>query len=362
MLGFFGVNVGHDPVFRADQIRKAGFNDIRLVMQRRSDVNLSDYIKECHDNGVHVTGQIAKESLFWRDQNRVMSAAEAADFYAWTYCQGSSGDLDALSVLNEADGDPNSNPESWCLPPQEADVYLKEFLTSVRHFNGNIPMYAIGTVTAQPSYVRALNQEVLRQYTALDIHAYAQWPNTVLGMIHNYDEFGMNYIVNEFGWPHPDPNERGRYIHDMVKAFESDLKILGASLYCYDLLQHPEPFGVVDHGKFTTAIPHIQSLGYRGFPTLPHLPPTPPRGKFASGPDGLFDFGKWALMEPQIIGEAIGFDETNVAPEWQTQATTKGILSWVGEKGLSFITYPDKQDVVHIYRWDGKASHSTPMN
>lgn len=355
-LNFFGVNVGHDPVFRADQIRLAGFNNIRLVMQRRSDVNLGSYIKECHDNGVHVTGQIAKESLWWKDQNREMSPAEAADFYAWTYCQKSSGDLDALSVLNEADGDPKENPESWCLSPQEANVYLAEFLKSVRHFNGDIPLYAVGTVTAQPSYVRALDQSILREYTALDIHAYSQWPNTVLSMIHNYVEFGMKYVVQEFGWPHPDPEERGRYIKSMVQVFESDPDIIGASLYCYDLSQHSEPFGVVDHGVFTSAIVHIQDLGYTGFPVK--FPPPVPKGKFAAG----LGFEKWGRLEPKIIGEPIGWDETNVAPQWQTQATTNGILSWVGGKGHSFITYPDKEDKVHIYRWEEDWSSSAKLS
>lgn len=353
MLDWLSVNVGHDPVFRAKDIARGGFNSIRIVLQKH--VDLFPYIAECHQEGLEVHGQIAHESL--ASNGKDMSPDEGAILYANFYCVPENPvHLDSLSVLNEADADPNNNDGSWCLPPNEADTFLAAFLYRIRSVNRDIPLYAVGTVTGQPSYVRALDQSVLRQYTALDIHAYAQWPNTVAEMIGNYDEFGMPYIVHEFGWPHPDPATRGEYIYNMVKTFENMGNVLGAGLYCWDLSQHPSPFGVVDHGRFTAAIPYIQRLGYSPTGAIGPLPPSPPLlGQFIRE----FDFEKWWKMERNIIGEPIGFDETNVAPQWQMQPTTKGIIQWVAGKGLAFVTYPDKNtNEVHIYRWDGNLTHS----
>lgn len=345
MLNWFSVNAGHEPKYDPEKIAQAGFNGVHMVLQ--PSVSLQDYALRCHKAEIQLHGRIARESI------AAMSPSQAALYYAHLYCSptviANGEGVDTLSVLNEADGDPATSPESWCLSPQEADVYLEAFLHGIREVNPDIPLYAVGTVTGQPSYIEKLNLNILRQYTALDIHTYAQSPNTVRDMMSNYDRFNMNYVVNEFGNPYPDPHQRGQYILEMMHSFERYSDILGAAVYCWDLEQSPPNFGVVDHGVYTPAVSYIQALGYPRIPffTGAVAPPASTGGAFVPG-NG---FEKWARLEPNLIGSALGYQETNLGPGYQAQQTTKGTLLWMAGNGHTFVRKPDSKGIVKVYRW-----------
>src|SRR5688572_2115295 len=125
MLQWLSVNTGHTAKYSSSKIREAGFNGVHPVLQVSTEHEMKSYAARCRNDGVGFHGRIAKESLWLPNGQRYMSAAEGAQYYAETWCRDNS--LASLSVLNEADGDPEVNVESWCLSPAEADVYLAAF-------------------------------------------------------------------------------------------------------------------------------------------------------------------------------------------------------------------------------------------
>lgn len=65
-------------------------------------------------------------------------------------------------------------------------------------------------------------------------------------------------------------------------------------------------------------------------------------------PQGSFQLGfkRWHDLEPELIGDPLK-DEQNVAPAWQIQPTTEGILSWTYGKGHAFVRHDGA-----VWRWD----------
>lgn len=331
-MEYFGVNVGHDPVYRPADIARAGFSAVRIVLQPH--VDLLGYVDECHMNGVAVLGQTARESFkVWAEGGRVMSYEEGAEFYTERY-----GHLDAWGILNEADGDPNVNTDgSWCVSQDEANHVLRAFVPRIRALGSSARIYAVGTVTGQPDYVAGID---LAGINALDNHAYAQWPDTVAGMLGNYGRFGAPQVCTEFGWPHPDPATRGRYIRDMARAMEA-YGLRAAFVYCWDLAQHPSPFGVVDHGKFTKAVPPIQELGYapqQGGQPVPHF---------------QLGFKDWHDRMPDLIGDPLE-DEWGPTMNISQQRTSTGLLTWADIHGVgSVLSFYSLKDGAR-WLWDGQ--------
>ncbi len=63
---------------------------------------------------------------------------------------------------------------------------------------------------------------------------------------------------------------------------------------------------------------------------------------------GTFQLGfkRWHDLEGDLLGEPLR-DEVNVAPAWQIQPTTTGILSWTYGKGHAFV----RRDGA-VWRWE----------
>jgi len=308
-MKYFGVNVGHDPVYRAKDIALVGFNSIRIVLQRH--VYLRPYIEECHEAGLAVLGIITGESFDFREQGRQMTIDEAAVYYAGTYAADERGrNLDLLNIGNETDGQEGVNTDgSWTISADHFNRMKTAFVREFRARNPGILLCGVGTVTGQPDRLDGYN---LNGLDTLDNHAYAQWPETVGGMLGNYDRFGLPRIVSEFGWPDSDAAARGRYIRDMARALDA-LGVVGAWVYCWSLNQHVQPFGVVDRrGGFTAAIPFIQELGYGpGAVTSPIVPlpvpePPPPPVPTPTGP---------YYVGPGLTKALAAAGETAIGPE-----------------------------------------------
>lgn len=70
----------------------------------------------------------------------------------------------------------------------------------------------------------------------------------------------------------------------------------------------------------------------------------------------VLGFEKWHNLEPDLIGRPLR-NERNIAPEWQTQPTSNGVLSWVGGKGHAFVQHDGR-----VFRWaeDSPASWEVP--
>jgi hypothetical protein len=269
-LDWLGVNVGYDPVYSPGQIAAAGFNSLAIVAMKQTD--LTGYVRDCERVGVVPCLCIAGGSL-----DGFASVEEAAAHYASRYPT-----VRVWTLLNEADGQREVHDDgSWVMDDDEASRILRVF---TRRFPRDVHLYAIGTVTGQPSYFNDPDGPGVLDLAGcdgLDNHAYAQWPNTVWSMLGNYDaidaRFGLRErVIREFGWPHPDPAERGKYIAGMVRAIEdgNDQRqregksvVRGMWVYCWADEQHVKPFHVND----PACLAHVRTLAY-----APGSTPSPP--------------------------------------------------------------------------------------
>lgn len=340
-LQWFGVNVGHDPVYHPSDIAQAGFNSIRIVGQRH--VYLRDYFGECQTYDIQPAMVICNESFNF--DGRRMTWTEAAEYYAGTYAGRDDGRGVACWMIgNETDGVQGENPESGLMVVNEFNEMARAFISAIRARDEAVPIYAVGTVTGDPGRIDGYD---FTGFTGLDNHAYAQWPESVQGMLGNYDrydeQFGLtSRICSEFGWPSPDPAQRGQYVANMARSFES-IGLAGAWVYCWELAQHAQPFGIGSRfgQPLEEALQFIRPLGYTPGTQVAVEPPTslpepPVQPPAEPAPEFVLGFNKWATLEPTLIGSALA-NERNVAPEWQTQPTSNGILSWVGGKGHAFV-------------------------
>lgn len=290
-----GVQVGHYPAYGLREIGRAGFSCVKFVlMEDRTDWTVAGYVDACHAEGLQAWGIVARESL------GALTFEAAARHYARV---GSK--LDYLTVGNENDGVPAENPMSWCIGIDECARLLTTFRTA---FTGTTKLCAIGTVRGDGEYVKRLLARyptALGGYFAFDCHAYAQWPNTVAGMLANY-QTGLPLVVGEYGWPHPDPAQRGGYVRDMTEAFER-LGVQAAAVYCW-AREQGEGFWIDD----PAALPAIRSLGY---------------GPVQSQPAPVFVLGFKAAhdADPALVGEALE-PESGPFPGLSVQKTTRGEL------------------------------------
>ncbi len=333
-LKWFGVNVGHDPVYDPVIIGSAGFNSIRIVGQRH--VYLPPYIDQCHRTGVSVAMVLTYgESMALLEQNRRMTAQEAAEYYANTYVKREDGrNVDVWLIGNESNGHHGSNPESSVMSPEEWNDWAWYFVQAIRAKWDDAPIYAVGTVTGDPDRVAEYR---FHGFTGMDNHAYAQWPESVGGMLHNYDRYDAQYdftgrILSEIGWPHSDPARRGTYIRDMVRVlegWESEFGVFceGVWVYCWELRQHWQPFavGTKDGVPLLEAWGPIKELGYS-----PAAPVMPDDGIDWSriGPG----FKRWIQLEPGIVGLPAEGEEHGAPGAISSLGTTKGQLFWIGQR------------------------------
>lgn len=329
-MQWFGVNVGHDPVYHPADIAAAGFNSLRIVGQRH--VYLRDYFGECQTYRVQPAMVICNESFAFDGRN--MTPTEAAEYYAGTYAGRDDGRGVAVWMIgNETNGDAKVNPESGVLTADAFNEMARAFIAAIRARDEAVPIYAVGTVTGDPNRLEGYD---FTGFTGLDNHGYAQWPETVQGMLGNYDRFDSQYglqsrICSEFGWPDPSASARGQYVANMVQSFEN-LGLAGAWVYCWELAQHAQSFGIgSQYGRpLEEALQFIRPLGYNGAQSVepPVIVPDPPQTvlQFQRG------FARLAVaLGVDVVGQPT-HPEFFPAPAICWQKTTTGLMSWVADR------------------------------
>ncbi len=346
-LQFFGPNVGHDPVYHPSDIASAGFNSLRIVGQRH--VYLRDYFGECQTYGIEPAMVICNESFNF--DGRRMTYPEAAEYYAGTYAGRDDGRGVACWMIgNETDGVAGENPESGLMAVDEFNEMARAFLQSIRARDEAVPIYAVGTVTGDPNRLEGYD---FTGFTGLDNHAYAQWPESVGGMLGNYDRFDERYgltsrICSEFGWPDGSPSNRGQYVAGMAAAFET-LGLAGAWVYCWELAQHAQPFGIGSRfgQPLEEALQYIRPLGYTPGAQAPvepaeplPEPPVQPAYVFAQGFLRMAD-----RLGTEIVGQAAG-KQWFPSPGVAFQQTTAGRLRWIGPRWLDSMVDEHEAPVV----------------
>lgn len=326
-LRYFGVNLGHYQHEDPAKLRAAGFNALRIPAMP-DDQDLPAYLDACRQAGV------AGGVVFSNETLAPFPSYQAAARYFRRWLREHA----ALYFLgNESDAGPES-AESSRLSAEAWNRLADAFRPAL----AGEPVYVIGTVTGDPNRLAGYN---LAGFTGLDNHAYAQTPETVGAMLAGYDplcaQFGLRErIVSEYGWPHPDPDLRGRYLAAMARAFEG-LGLVGAFVYCWDLAQHPQPFGVMDHGQPTAAVPHLQALGYGDPPPAPPTEEHRPMYEFILGVRAEADRLRAQGVD---VGEPLE-NETYPFPgaPYSFQTTTTGLF-----------VYSAQGNVVHFFRAEGK--------
>lgn len=291
MLKLLGANIGHEPLhFAPADIRAAGFNAVRIPLRKDTAQAIADFTELAHDHGMAVIIVVAHESIRFPpagytfddpeyDGDERSAYQRAADFYVPIFARPTV-DVDFWQVGNESDGDPAINHESWCMEPADLNSLLGAWVPAIRARREDAFILGPGLVTGQPDYLDHIN---LTGLSALCPHPYAQTPETVESLLDGYRRFGLPFLLTEFGWPHPDPDRRGRYLADMVRVFEAQPDVLGACWYNLDALQlHPQPFHLMEWGQPTAALAYVQALQY---PDYVRTSPDAPDGPTVPTPD-----------------------------------------------------------------------------
>ena len=261
-LKYFGPNVGYaDTLFDPVAIGKAGFNAVAINLTKRDLSKLRIFIAKCHLIGIQVCGRVVGGSL-----DGYANPREAALDYVTLGC-------DLLTIGNETDGSVDVNIDGSWIQSKNDWERMREAFVDV--FRGTTPMYGPGTVTGDPEKLRPFT---LGGLTGVDNHLYTATPDTIDDMLESYDQFDNTYgfkerLSSEWGWPVPDPEQRGQYVYDLIRATErmNDFRrvpLVGMFPYCWDDVQHVQDF-YLNH---PTIISHIKRLGY-GPEEVPIVPP-----------------------------------------------------------------------------------------
>lgn len=271
-------------------------------------VDLSNWIRGCHDRGVRVLLVLASESIGQAPGGWV----GAIDHFAERYL----GLADAWQVGNEPD---HESPSSWTM--KAAD--LNQLLKSARDVLG-VGSFLVGPglVSGQPSWVQHINLDLV---DALAFHPYAKLPGTL-----ELDRMIAGYQAASNGKPLWITEYNARTI-GMAAALKNDPRLTNVLAFCYSDSM-VQGFGLVENPAALA-----DYLAASGGPIAK------PPGKAA---EYVLGFKRWHDLEPQLLGRAVR-NEATVAPQWQTQRTSNGTLAWVAGKGHAFVT-----DDGRIYHWE----------
>lgn len=301
-----GINADGRAAIEPASLAALGAKWVRCVAY--PDEDISGWIRACHQYGMKVLLVLARESI---GQARSGWAANIAKFRG-RY----GGQPDAWQVGNEAD---HVSPSSWTMSQDDLSMLLR-----VARFQLGPDVFIVGAGMAdgQPSWADSVDWSPVN---AFGVHPYAKDPNTaqpyepIDELFDGYARQGKPLWVTEY---------HARSL-GMAAALRDDPRIQVALAFCYTD-RMVDGFGLIEDYRalndFTTA---AREQG----------PPAPQPAEFVLG------FAKWAAIERHLLGDPLT-NEHNVAPEWQIQPTSNGVLSWVGGKGHAFVTHQGR-----VYRW-----------
>ena len=235
-----------------------------------------------------------------------------------TYRDRYEGLIDAWQVGNESD---HVSPSSWTMT-QSA---LSELLRTARSALGSAAyIVGAGMVSGNPGWATSVDWSPC---SAIACHPYAKEPHSAPldRLLSGYKALGKPLWVTEY---------HARTL-SMAAALRDDPRLEVAIAFCYTDRMVPG-FGMIEDYRA------LDDFRTAALPQAPQPPPPPDLTK----PYFVEGFKKWHDLEPDRIGDAV-MNERNVAPEWQTQRTTKGTLSWVGGKGHAFVRNDGR-----VWRWE----------
>lgn len=330
-MAILGSNVDAIGTYRAADLAHAGVKWARVVALPAID--LVNYFHELHDHDIKILLAIVSESMHGMTWEQVVAE------YSARY----SDLVDAVVGGNEPDIE---SPSSWTLQPWQ----VNNLMAPLRGAFPNCTIVGPGLASGQPSWVAGLD---LNLFDVMAIHPYGQGTPTYQSpygfgghvglLIDGYKQYGKPVWITEWG---AQANELGEdqaaeYVREMLTYLRDRDDVEVAMHFCWSSAMVPN-FGLLrTDGSQSPSYDAFVSVsgGDIGWPVEPA--PTLPE----ASPEFVLGFLKWASLEPTLIGSALK-NENTVAPEWQIQPTSNGILSWVGGKGHAFVAHDGS-----IYRW-----------
>jgi len=229
-----GMNIGSDDSYPAEDVAESGARWVRLVAM--PELDMTDYIGQCHDKGMKVLLTIAVQSVPGARKNELGDFEAAADVYAQRY--GGAGLIDALQVGNEPDGDPENG--SWVLNVDQVNELLTRFRASFQ----DAFIVGPGMTSGNPDRFDGVNLSLLN---AIAVHPYGQGvPEPVFAspfgldghvgnLLENYSRFNAPIWITEWGARDEDLEEAGvaEYIGHMIPCLRDRIDVQVAFLFCW---------------------------------------------------------------------------------------------------------------------------------
>lgn len=223
------------------------------------------------------------------------------------------------------------------MDPADLNELLNAFIVTIKNLNSKAFIVGPGMVSGQPQYLDAVD---LSGLDAIAVHPYAQWPETVNGLLKNYAYHGKNILITEFGWPEPNWQAQAVWFGRMLEAMHNNPQVLGAINYCWDDAMNPN-FGVVKNGVWKDSADRLLDFSRRyGLGPLPSQP-----FQFVLG------FKAWHDAEPALIGDPKENEFGGIVGQ-SRQLTTTGVLSWDDLKRGQEMTFL-QLTTGKRYRWNG---------
>jgi hypothetical protein len=359
-----GLNFPADARLSSQFGALMGSDWLRVVLKPEFDLNA--WLNDVHGRGMKGLGVIARESLYapdatpdqgagrlsypeWLESianasgmpsesaemaHEAMSYNDAAQFYSERY-----GDkFDAIQAGNEAD---HVSPSSWTMTPDD----LNSLLYAVNmHFPKSI-VVGPGLVSGHPHYLDAVDLDLV---DAIAVHPYGQRPygctddwaglpgnfGTVTDLLASYAYHNKPIWVTEVGLSTTECSHdmQARYCEAILKTLQGVVPV--AFWFCADDAMVPE-FGLYDdQGRpKPSAAAFIRASGGA------HPEPS-------DGPTFQLGFGKWAAIEPDLLGRPLKNERNTGFAGWQIQPTSTGVLQWHANDGHIFVTHDGR-----VFRW-----------
>lgn len=257
-----------------------------------------------------------------------MNYTQAAVLYTQKYPT-----IKYLQIGNESD---HVSDSSWTMSKDDLNSLISAFSST-----GSIyPRYLIGPglVSGQPDYLDGID---LTPLTAIAVHPYAQWPNTVGNLLDGYRRFNKPIVITEFGWPEPDWKAQAQWFGEFCEALYR-AGVTGIINYCWDDEQNPN-FGIMHKGKWKDSAYVFKDFITNTQPTV-IVPPKPP--EFVLG------FKQWHDAEPDLIGDPKENERPTYVRGFSQQWTTNGLFSWADLKSGQAMTF-NEHETMDRYFWDG---------
>lgn len=230
-----GLNVALDGRHAPSWIASTGANGIRIVLSE--DHNLTDYLKECQDNGLSILGDYARESQ-WGNRSHGESMAR--------YMRRYRGLIDFVEAGNEPDLESDS---SWTMSQDEFETLGWQLHGAIRDASDDVQIIAGGLAFGQLAW---LDNVDLSWSNMLGVHPYAKdmtTGNDILDANILVDEYraatGLPVAITEWGWWSADQWRGESEVRDMVTWAVHDDRVAHYWHFCADDAM-VWPFGLYD--------------------------------------------------------------------------------------------------------------------